>query len=202
MSCAGPMCRSPADVRLFMSSIAAQKPWLHDPQILPIPWRGEEEVLPTNLCFGYAMGDGTVTPSPPMRRAMEMTKKALLAAGHGLIDYIPTECTEAADITNKMWSVDGGKEFQRDTDASGEPLHPQVEAWLGHSAKVDPSSVAEMWENQERKTALQTAWLERWQATSSVTGTGRPIDGLIMPSTPFPAIKHDSGYPVWALESH
>lgn len=62
-SCAGPMCRSPEDIRLFISSLVAQKPWLHDPQIVPIPWRPEEEKLPDRLCFGFAVGDGYVTPS-------------------------------------------------------------------------------------------------------------------------------------------
>jgi amidase len=62
-SCAGPMCRAPEDIRLFMSSLAAQKPWLWDPQSLPLPWRVEEEVLPKKLCFGFALSDGHVTSS-------------------------------------------------------------------------------------------------------------------------------------------
>jgi amidase len=195
-SCAGPMCRSPADIRLFMSSLAAQKPWLSDIQSVPVPWREDEELLPKKLCFGFGMGDGRVTPTPPLRRAMEITKKALIDAGHEVIDFIPTEHIEAAEIIYKMWSADGGEEFQRDTDASGEPLHPQLEAWLGHSAKVKPMTVFETWQNQQSRTTLATAWLERWQATKTQTKTGRSIDALIMPSTPFPAIRHDGGYPV------
>ncbi|KAI4592511.1 putative amidase [Pestalotiopsis sp. 9143b] len=62
-SCAGPMARSPEDIRLFMSGLVAQKPWLHDPQIVPLPWRTEEEQLPEKLCFGFGMDDGYVTPS-------------------------------------------------------------------------------------------------------------------------------------------
>ncbi|CZR62169.1 related to Acetamidase [Phialocephala subalpina] len=194
-SCAGPMCRSVDDIKLFMKSLAAQKPWLYDPQSVPLPWREELEVLPEKLCFGFGMGDGRVMPTPPLKRAMEMTKAALLAAGHGVIEFIPTEHIEAADIIYKMWSADGGEEFQRDTDASREPLHPQLESWLGHSANVKPMTVFETWQNQQRRATLQTKWLERWQATKELTGTGRPIDGLIMPSTPFPAIRHDGGYP-------
>ncbi|KAF8852416.1 amidase [Acephala macrosclerotiorum] len=194
-SCAGPMCRSVGDIRLFMRSLAAQEPWLYDPQSLPLPWREELELLPEKLCFGFGMGDERVMPTPPLKRAMEMTKAALLAAGHEVIDFIPTEHIEAADIIYKMWSADGGEEFQRDTDASGEPLHPQLEDWLGHSGKVKPMTVFETWQNQQRRAVLQTKWLERWQATKKLTGTGRPIGGLIMPSTPFPAIRHDGGYP-------
>lgn len=194
-SCAGPMCRSAEDVRLFMSSLIAQKPWLYDPQCLPIPWRAEDEELPKQLCFGFGMGDGTVTPSPPTRRAMEITKAKLLAAGHLVIDYIPHEVAEASDIIRKMWSADGGTEFRRDTDASGEPLHPHLEAWLGHTSNAKPSSVAETWQNQHQRSLLAQSWLERWQKTVERTGTGRPIDALIMPSTALPAPRHDAGLP-------
>lgn len=194
-STAGPMCRSPEDIRLFMSSLAAQKPWLYDPQCLPIPWRVEEENLPKQLCFGFGMGDGTVTPSPPLRRAMEITRAKLKACGHKVIDYVPHEIVEASEIIRNMWMADGGTEFRKDTDASGEPLHAQLEAWLGHSSKQEPSSISETWENQHRRTLLAQKWLERWQKTIEVTGTGRPIDALIMPSTPFPAVRHDAGYP-------
>nr|POF13839.1 acetamidase [Quercus suber] len=62
-SCAGPMCRAPEDIRLFMASLAAQKPWLWDHQTLPLPWRTEEEVLPAKLCFGFTLSDGYVTAS-------------------------------------------------------------------------------------------------------------------------------------------
>jgi amidase len=190
------MTRSLDDIRLFMKSLAGTDPWLYDPQILPLPWREELEVLPKKLCFGFAMEDGNVTPTPPLRRAMEITKAALLAAGHEVIDFILTEHPEAVEIITKMWSADRGQEFQRDTDASGEPLHPQLEAWLGKSAKRVLMTVFQTWENQRRRALLQTRWLERWQGTREVSGTGRPIDGLIMPSTPFPAIRHDGGYPV------
>jgi len=57
-SAAGPMCRAPEDIRLFMKSLADQRPWLLDPAVLPIPWRHDEEKLPDKLCFGFAMGDG------------------------------------------------------------------------------------------------------------------------------------------------
>jgi amidase len=127
---------------------------------------------------------------------MEITKAKLIAAGHSVIDFIPSEHMEASEIITKMWSADSGEEFQRDTDASGEPLHPHLESWLGHSAKAEKQSVFDTWQNQHKRALLAQRWLEKWQATESETGTGRPIDGLIMPSTPFPAPRHNAGYPV------
>lgn len=134
-SSAGPMTHSPADIRLFMKALADQKPWLRDANIVPLSWREEEEKLPKQLCFGFGMGDGTVTPSPPLRRAMEITKAKLEAAGHKVVEYIPYEHHEASELVTKMWEADGGEEFRRDTDASGEPLHAQVEGWLGKTGK-------------------------------------------------------------------
>lgn len=194
-SCAGPLCRSPEDVRLFMSSLVGTKPWLYDPQCLPLPWRTEEEKLPSKLSFGFAMGDSHVTPSPPLRRAMEITKAKLLAAGHEIIEFVPYEMAAATEIIYKMWEADGGYEFQRDTDATGEPLQGFVEKWLGHSAGVKPQTVFETWQNQHQRTLLAEKFLNRWQRTAEQTSSGRPIDALIMPSTPFPAIRHGGGYP-------
>ncbi|TID15502.1 hypothetical protein E6O75_ATG07830 [Venturia nashicola] len=141
------------------------------------------------------MGDGTVTPSPPLRRAMEITKAKLLAAVHLVIDYISHEVAKASDIIHQMWAADGGTEFRQDTDASGEPLHPHLETWLGHTSSAKPSIVSETWQNQHRRALLAQSWLERWQRTVEGAETGRPIDALIMTSTPFPAIRHDGGYP-------
>lgn len=78
-SAAGPMCRSSADVRLFMKSLVDTNQHEHDPQSLPIPWRTELEVLPKQLTFALAvLGDGNVSPTPPLRRAMEVSRDSLV----------------------------------------------------------------------------------------------------------------------------
>lgn len=59
-SYAAPICRSPSDIRLFMSTITSQNPWQYDPQVLPIPWRISSEILYEKLCVGFGMGDGLV----------------------------------------------------------------------------------------------------------------------------------------------
>lgn len=72
-STAGPLCRSPADIRLFMSALLSTQPHLYDPHCLPIPWRQELEILPKQLVFAFApTGDGNTTPTPPLRRAMSV----------------------------------------------------------------------------------------------------------------------------------
>lgn len=74
----------------------------------------------------------------------------------------------------------------RDISASGEPWHPSVAKW-GHpdvQPKV-PISVYDTWQNQRRRDALATSWLRKWAATG--------MDALIIPATPFPALKHQTG---------
>lgn len=50
------------------------------------------------LCFAIMWDDGCVKPVPPYKRALEMTKKALLAAGHEVIDWTPYKTEEAIEI--------------------------------------------------------------------------------------------------------
>ena len=54
----------------------------------------------------------------------------------------------------------------------------------------NPLSAYQIWQlNKERK-ELRNVLLDRWQATASQTGTTRPIDALICPVAPYPAVLH------------
>lgn len=71
---------------------------------------------------------------------------------------------------------------RRNIQASGEPLTPEVAQLLrmrpedNHSAP----SVSETWQNQHKRRQYAEWFNDTWQATNSYSGTGRPIDGLIM----------------------
>ncbi|KJX92655.1 fatty-acid amide hydrolase like protein [Zymoseptoria brevis] len=185
-SVAGPMCRSAADIRLFMASVLASKPWIRDTQCLPIPWRIEEEHLPSVLCFGFATGDGDAAPTPPHRRAMDLVRKKLTAAGHVCIDFTPVEMPAARDVIDAFFNADGGAEFRADLSASNEPFP----AWLSSPTKRPALTVSETWEAQAERDRVAEDWLDRWNATEIVSSTGRPMDALISPGFHFPAIRH------------
>ena len=62
------------------------EPWLHDPELMPLPYRSELECSPeTNLALGIFESDGIVTPHPPIVRAIREVKEALEAAGHKVV---------------------------------------------------------------------------------------------------------------------
>ena len=78
-----------------MTSILSTKPWLRDPEVVPIPWRLEleNEVLEragrdgsangkTPLKFGVLWSDGYITPQPPVMRGLRLLANAVKKAGH------------------------------------------------------------------------------------------------------------------------
>ncbi|KAG6844020.1 hypothetical protein H0H87_010588 [Tephrocybe sp. NHM501043] len=83
----GPMANSMSGVKIFTKAIIDTKPWIKDPLVLRKEWSESEYRLDGHgrgqgLCFAIMWDNGVVQPHPPLRRAMEMTKAALEAAGH------------------------------------------------------------------------------------------------------------------------
>jgi amidase len=48
----------------------------------------------------------------------------------------------------------------------------------------------QLWQTQKQKRLLRKEYLDRWQATQSITGTGRPMDAIISPVAPYAAPPH------------
>ena len=84
LSVVGPLSHSAGGLRLVMKSILSQKPWLHDPLCLEIPWRDDEEsrIKMGQLAFGVLKHDGTMTPHPPIQRALEVVIATVKRLGH------------------------------------------------------------------------------------------------------------------------
>lgn len=83
----GPLSTDLGGIKLFIQAVIGQRPWLKDPLSLRLPWNEDEYRLVEHgggqkLTFGILWNDGSVVPQPPIIRALEMTKSALLAAGH------------------------------------------------------------------------------------------------------------------------
>ena len=87
LSSLGPLSSSLGGIKAFLKSVASQKPWLKDPLATNKPWNEEEYQLADHgngkrLCFAIMWHDEFILPQPPVTRALEATKQALLAAGH------------------------------------------------------------------------------------------------------------------------
>ena len=83
----GPLSTDLGGIKLFMQVVIGQKPWLKDPLSPRKHWNEDEYRLIEHgggkkLTFGILWNDGLVIPQPPVIRALEMTKEAVIAAGH------------------------------------------------------------------------------------------------------------------------
>lgn len=87
LSVLGPLSNSLSGVKAFMRAVSGQTPWLKDPLVVRKPWDDEEYRLSNHgrggpLCFAVLWHDEVELPHPPIIRALDRTKKALLQAGH------------------------------------------------------------------------------------------------------------------------
>lgn len=75
-------------MKTFTQAVLEQKPWLKDPLVIRKGWcQGEYELQDhggkeAKLCFAIMWDNEVVRPHPPLIRGMQITKKALEAAGH------------------------------------------------------------------------------------------------------------------------
>ena len=51
-------------------------------------------------------------------------------------------------------------------------------------------SAYQLWQIQKYKRDLRQEYLDHWNATAALTGTGRPVDGIISPCAPYVAPPH------------
>ncbi len=102
VGCVGPMATSARDLNLFCKVMLQYEAWLVEHQNLCIEWRTDVaeqgKGLPKKLVVGILSDDGVVAPHPPIRRALDNARKALIAAGHEVIDYIPMEHQAGWDL--------------------------------------------------------------------------------------------------------
>ena len=66
---------------------------------------------------------------------------------------------------------------------------------------ADGISAYEVWQVQKRKLGLRQEYLDHWNSTVSLTGTGRPVDAIISPMAAYVAPPHGKNkcvlFPIW-----
>lgn len=82
-------------LRLVLKSVLSIEPWLHDPFIVPLPWRDNlDRNADDSLTFGMMKSDGIVAPHPPVARALKMVESAVQDAQYKVILTIYESLTE------------------------------------------------------------------------------------------------------------
>ncbi|KAJ4403175.1 hypothetical protein N0V91_006752 [Didymella pomorum] len=212
LSVVGPLGTTAGSLRLVSKALLAQQPWLHDPLVHEIPWRSEEEdkiqqllqfigeSVPKEkkLVIGVLHTDGVVTPTAPIRRAIELVSKALEAAGHEIFAWSPPSHKVLNDTGFRSWVFDGGRNVREAFALSGEPMAPQVHLYQNEMKEFSATEIAE---TNVAMRALKKEYMEYWNSTAKETSTGRPVDAVISPLAPWPAARREKykyyGYSTW-----
>ncbi|KAJ8083720.1 hypothetical protein PM082_002486 [Marasmius tenuissimus] len=204
LSVLGPLSNSLDGLKLFMQAVIDAKPWMKDPLAVCKRWNEEEYRLADygdgkQLCFAVLWDDGVVAPHPPILRGLEMAKKALLEAGHKVIDWVPLKHAEIYKCISAIWSAGAAEDYEIVTAVSGEPviqtMLPETDILAGETLSYRPSSATafsayKLWQVQKARRVLREEYLQHWQETIEVTGTGRPVDAIICPVAATPAPPH------------
>lgn len=94
-----------------------------------------------------------------------------------------------------MFLADGGADYNAAL-TTGEPLISSMKLDADPSEVPafrqtrTPLSAYEEWQLHREQRELRKGQLDHWEATASQTGSGRPIDALICPPAPYPAVPH------------
>lgn len=190
----GPLSHSVGSLRLVVKSLLTQQPWLHDPLVHEIPWREDLEKQIQDLAgnskmaFGIMKHDGIITPHPPVQRAIDIAVKTLEKQGHKVIEWKPPAHKRGQDIVMKVYTYDGGEDLHGALGLAGEPMSSQVQSLYG-SKPTGQANASEISANNIAKREYQKEYMEYWNSTKDLTGSGRPVDAFIMPLAPFAAAR-------------
>jgi amidase len=145
-----------------------------------------EATLSRRLTIGLLVDDGVVRPHPAVERVVRMAAELLKANGHDVVEWSSSLHPECIELMDMYYTADGGEDIRRDVEAGGEPFIPHVEKLISRGKAI---SVYDYWQLNKRRTALQQAYLEKWNNAISPT-TGRRVDVVLMPVMPHPAVPH------------
>ncbi|KAL8681956.1 MAG: hypothetical protein Q9186_001964 [Xanthomendoza sp. 1 TL-2023] len=203
LSVVGPLAPSVGTLQLLVKSLLSREPWLHDPLVHDMPWRDEKAVIPQNrqLSFAVLRHDGAVELHPPVKRAVEIVVQALEKKGHKVMDWNPPSHKQGLDFLAKAWTYDKGADMRSAFELSGEPAAPQ----LGHTYDADsklepPEDAIHIAGNNVAMREYQKEYMEYWNSTAELTGTGMPVDIVILPVAPFAAARPE-GYLYYGYSS-
>ena len=106
-------------------------------------------------------------------------------------------------LQGAIWAAAAGEDYRVATLPSGEPVIATMNLAIDNldlavSAEnlpafrpvTDGISAYELWQVQKLKRGLRQEYLDHWNATVELTGTGRPVDAILSPCAPYVAPPH------------
>lgn len=96
-----------------------------------------------------------------------------------------------------IWGAGAAEDYKVTTSPTGEPvissMSPKDELSTVKPAfrpEDDGISAYQLWQLHKKKGELRQEYLDYWQDSAKLTGTGRPVDAIISPVAPYAAPPH------------
>lgn len=185
VSSIGPMARSLEDVKYVCKVLIDKEGWNWDPKVLAVPWR---EFPARKFVVGMWHACPELRPQPPIVRGLKETKDALEKAGHEVVDIELPVLLRALHTATKVYVADAGAEAFEECAKTGEPLIDAVKICVPWDTFEKPLTVTDWWELCNESNEIKQAFYEYWQKTTSITASGKPIDAIVCPIWPVPAV--------------
>ncbi|KAJ5225850.1 Amidase [Penicillium chermesinum] len=194
LSVLGPLAPTARSLTFVFKSVLSTEPWFHDPLVLELPWRDvmvdqtreliQKSKDSTSLAFGIMYYDGFARIHPPIHRGMKLVEQTLKRLGHTVIPWTPPSHAKAHDLASEIYGMDGGVDLRHHFGLSGEEQAPQVIVDQD-GVEMKASAIAQL---NIAKREYQKEYMDYWNSTAQLTGTGRPVDGFICPIAPHAAV--------------
>ncbi|KAF2171234.1 hypothetical protein M409DRAFT_50700 [Zasmidium cellare ATCC 36951] len=188
----GPLGRTLRDIDYICRLVRGTKPWLKDPEALPIPYTGLQEtgLEKSSLKVGFLEHYSLVHPQPPVKQAMDWVHSQLKAGGFKISPFQFHEPGKAHKIYGSLVCPDGWATVRGGMQAGNEPQNPVLDALVAdmiaqddRAADSQVESSLVVVENKFVRDQYRSAVLTDWIAQ------GDP-DVIITPMSP--ATAHDT----------
>ncbi|KAF1935409.1 general amidase-like protein GmdB [Clathrospora elynae] len=186
----GPFSRSLRDLELFMTTVLSQKPYMQDPQLIPLPWTGLNTKAKRPLKIGIIENNGFIDPQPPVKRAIAWARQRLSDPKHSNIlqvkDFKPYNAAEAWAKIRRMYWPSGGKPLKDGITSIGEPVLP-LSDWTWKDA--EPHGILgaeEVNDLRAQRDDFRYRFVDDWNK--------QDVDIVIGPAFVGPASAHDTAF--------
>ncbi|KAJ5612581.1 hypothetical protein N7510_005775 [Penicillium lagena] len=205
LSVIGPLATTARSLTLLFKSVLSQEPWYQDPLVLELPWRDaiveetrnliqQAQAGSPTLAFAMMHWNGIDRIHPPVARGLRIVEQTLKRLGHKVISWDPPSHAVLHELASKTFNMDGGADMRHQFGLSGEPKPPQVIV-EENGTELTTSAIAAL---NVAKREYQKRYMDYWNSTAELTGTGRPVDGVVSPLAPHAAViphhYHSVGY--------
>ena len=118
------------------------------------------------------------------------------AFGQTVVDWKPHKHLELFTITRNILRAGSREDILAAVAPTNEPvldsMSPDPDDRKGVIPLLPDSSIGayELWQLHKQKQELRGEYLDHWEATTTATGTNRPVDAIISPAAPFAAPPH------------